>query len=89
MLVGRQKDRNMEKQQAGFKFGKYSLRPLKELANITYRGRRYTIVLVSTSTGEQSALASVSIYGQKGGDKSGVINQGDPGKVQEDWQPGR
>lgn len=41
----------MEKQAAGFKYGKYKTRTVKEFGAIEYKGRTYKLVLVRTQDG--------------------------------------
>lgn len=54
----------MEKQQAGFKFGKYKLTLLSILGQIEHKGRLYRLVRVKISSGEE--YLSLRLYNQTG-----------------------
>lgn len=54
----------MEKQQTGFKFGKYKLEVLEILAEVSHKGRMYKLLKVRISTGEE--YLSWRLYNQRG-----------------------
>lgn len=54
----------IEKQQTGFKFGKYRLKLIKEYGEVIYNGRKYKLVGVQTNDG--SDYLSLRLYNGSG-----------------------
>lgn len=54
----------IEKQQVGFKFGKYKLTVIKEFGQVQYNGRTYKLVGVRTNNG--SDYLSLRLYNGTG-----------------------